>query len=723
MGRRNATVKTQKSPQSKNPNLQSNMADFDFKELAKQIVTGYYIDFEAFVEKSDNQELAAKIVTDFEKSNLFDFLTLPIFAIGVREVIQCYATAVVSIGSISGTVNGVSVVINEKDMNDILKLPCEGMDSVDDFELDKGWVWKKISISEDETRINLSCHKKYLKDEFQKMMDIVAKSIEGKTGSFDYLTVPKARLMCMILKHAQFNWAKFIFERLVETVEKGRFSNGKFSKKMPFGLVISHLLSRKNIRMVSRKPIFSSQYMFRTQIHWLPETKKKGKEKTLSSKRAASKPMVPKQAAKKMRMAVSLEQSEESSARIPGDLEPTESYTEPPEDGNQTTVVETANVETEDFDSVQQKVMMWWSWKTERSRIQEQTIADIHSIEDMVFELLQPASVVEALNLEFLLAALESRRQVGKGKGVAEEDPKSQPTRRDDGSHDDEMRTARNTIKKSREEAVHKDKGQRGTSDSEVDESDAELPEESVPEDGQVDLQSDDLVDSGHIARLKTEGRADKVPEEEDSHPSDLPCSTEPVSSHSATPNESAGYEHKAYASMGKKCAEIHEGTTESISRINLKIEYQAKEAEERFQNLMQLLKELDASRKNEHKKMHQSYLQHIGEFEARLTATLDNVNEHMVSRDKLVNCKLDFMIENFRFSVDVPKKGKGSIINTSYPSQPNKTMEFDPIKTEMFAPLHAEVPPPDSIRAKEKEEQIRREMQDKIDKFKALYN
>ncbi|KAL6565024.1 hypothetical protein OROMI_016474 [Orobanche minor] len=561
MGRRNATVKTQKSPQS----IQSNMADFDFKELAKQIVTGYCIDFEAFVEKSDNQELAAKIVTDFEKSNLFDFLTLPIFAIGVREVIQFYATAVVSNGSISGTVNGVSVVINEKDMNDILKLPCEGMDSVDDFELDKGW--------------------KYLKDEFQKMMDIVAKSIEGKTGSFDYLTVPKARLMCMILKRAQFNWAKFIFERLVETVEKGRFRNGKFAKKMPFGLKL-----------------------------------RKRERKRLSNKRAASKPMVPKQPAKKMRMAVSLERSEESSARIPGDLEPTESYTEPPEDGNQTTVVEKANVETEDFDSVQQKVMMWWSWKTERSRIQEQTIADIHSIEDMVFELLQPASVVDALNLEFLLAALESRRrQVGKGKGVAEEDPKSQPTRRDDDSHDDEMRTARNTIKKSREEAVHKDKGQRGTSDSEVDESDAELPEESIPKDGQVDLQSDDLVDSGHVARLKTEGRADKVPEEEDSHPSELPCSTEPVSSQSATPNESAGYDHKAYASMGKNRVEIHEGTTESISRINLKIEYQAKEAEERFQILMQLLKELDASRKNEHKKMHQSYLQHIGEFEARL--------------------------------------------------------------------------------------------------------
>ncbi|KAL6565023.1 hypothetical protein OROMI_016473 [Orobanche minor] len=80
-------------------------------------------------------------------------------------------------------------------------------------------------------------------------------------------------------------------------------------------------------------------------------------------------------------------------------------------------------------------------------------------------------------------------------------------------------------------------------------------------------------------------------------------------------------------------------------------------------------------------------------------------------------------MIENFLFSVDVPKKGNGSIINTSHPSQPNQTMEFDPIKTEMFASLHAEVPPPDSIRAKEKEEQIRREMQDKIDKFKALYN
>lgn len=91
------------------------------------------------------------------------------------------------------SVRGINIVLSETDFVNI-GLSNKGMTDLILPPEDSVRLWEKTSISSKKKDLDFSAKEKFLKEDYQRLMDIVSKVIEGKIRAFDTMTMLKDKI-------------------------------------------------------------------------------------------------------------------------------------------------------------------------------------------------------------------------------------------------------------------------------------------------------------------------------------------------------------------------------------------------------------------------------------------------------------------------------------------------------------------------------------------------
>ncbi|XP_047313950.1 geraniol 8-hydroxylase-like [Impatiens glandulifera] len=159
----------------------------------------------------DQPEVVAMFRT-LEYSGLRKYLGGP-FIFYEKEVREFFKSATMVGKSIVETVNGVEISFDETLYAEFFELPTEGhpFDLILSSEVMQEM---KKTFSADGSMIHVNGNKKVLKPHFILLNNVVAKALQGKSGSFHLYSYDRFDFMCAISKGIQVNWASTLFQNL-----------------------------------------------------------------------------------------------------------------------------------------------------------------------------------------------------------------------------------------------------------------------------------------------------------------------------------------------------------------------------------------------------------------------------------------------------------------------------------------------------------------------------
>ncbi|KAL6569973.1 hypothetical protein OROMI_014487 [Orobanche minor] len=145
--------------------------------------------------------------------------------------------------SISASVQGISICINQELLESMFGLPSDGltMEEIELFGSDElltayGELFPGKSSNKD---VHPSCPKNKFCLPFVFLHDFCCRIIKNRTGAFDNCTNLRFRMMIAILYGEKVNWSQIVLKRLSEEVSKPQ------SQKKSFGLLLNNILTRQ----------------------------------------------------------------------------------------------------------------------------------------------------------------------------------------------------------------------------------------------------------------------------------------------------------------------------------------------------------------------------------------------------------------------------------------------------------------------------------------------
>ncbi|KAL6527989.1 hypothetical protein OROHE_014939 [Orobanche hederae] len=148
--------------------------------------------------------------------------------------------------SISASVQGISICINQELLVSMFGLPSEGltMEELESFGSDELLTayWGLFTGKSSNKDVHPSCPKKKFCLPYVFLHDFCCRNIENRTGAFDNCTNLRFRMMIAILYGEKLNWSQIVLKRLSEEVSKPQ------SQKNSFGLLLNNILTLSGIR-------------------------------------------------------------------------------------------------------------------------------------------------------------------------------------------------------------------------------------------------------------------------------------------------------------------------------------------------------------------------------------------------------------------------------------------------------------------------------------------
>ncbi|KAL6585733.1 hypothetical protein OROMI_002377 [Orobanche minor] len=148
--------------------------------------------------------------------------------------------------SISASVQGISICINQELLESMFGLPSDGLtmeelESCGSDELLTAY-WGLFTGKSSNKDVHPSCPKKKLCLPYAFLHDFCCRIIKNRTGAFDNCTNLRFRMMIAILYGEKVNWSQIVLKRLSEEVSNPQ------SHKKSFGLLINNILTRSGVR-------------------------------------------------------------------------------------------------------------------------------------------------------------------------------------------------------------------------------------------------------------------------------------------------------------------------------------------------------------------------------------------------------------------------------------------------------------------------------------------
>ncbi|KAL6545092.1 hypothetical protein OROHE_009999 [Orobanche hederae] len=148
--------------------------------------------------------------------------------------------------SISASVQGISICINQELLVSMFGLPSEGltMEELESFGSDELLTayWGLFTGKSSNKDVHPSCPKKKFCLPYVFLHDFCCRIIENRTGAFDNCTNLRFRMMIAILYGEKVNWSQIVLKRLSEEVSKPH------SHKKSFGLLLNNILTCSGVR-------------------------------------------------------------------------------------------------------------------------------------------------------------------------------------------------------------------------------------------------------------------------------------------------------------------------------------------------------------------------------------------------------------------------------------------------------------------------------------------
>ncbi|KZV45854.1 dystroglycan-like [Dorcoceras hygrometricum] len=211
-----------------------------------------------------------------------------------EALVEFFANGRVRDGLVVSSVDGVIVEISEKLFAKMFELPIVGLADVSEMPKDKIFDARSI-VSMTGEPVLLSGSKSQMKMPFRLLCDILAKSISGKAGSFNALTVEKFSLLTAVVCDVKMNWGSVLFGILKKMVTPG--------SKQGFAIQLSLILeSFHNLKLGESSEFPPSKILTKKTTHRYiaiiiksgaqepfdaPQVTKASKKKVASKKRPA----------------------------------------------------------------------------------------------------------------------------------------------------------------------------------------------------------------------------------------------------------------------------------------------------------------------------------------------------------------------------------------------------------------------------------------------------
>ncbi|KAL6572305.1 hypothetical protein OROMI_013263 [Orobanche minor] len=148
--------------------------------------------------------------------------------------------------SISATVQGIAICINQELLVTMFGLPSDGvtMEELESFDSDELLTayWGLFTGKSSNKDVHPSCPKKKFCLPFVFLHDFCCRIIENRIGAFDTCTNLRFRMMIAILYGEKVNWSQIVLKRLSEEVSKPQ------SQKKSFGLLLNNILMRSGVQ-------------------------------------------------------------------------------------------------------------------------------------------------------------------------------------------------------------------------------------------------------------------------------------------------------------------------------------------------------------------------------------------------------------------------------------------------------------------------------------------
>ncbi|KAL6560082.1 hypothetical protein OROHE_006320 [Orobanche hederae] len=148
--------------------------------------------------------------------------------------------------SISTSVQGISICINQELLESMFGLPSEGltMEELESFGSDELLTayWGLFTGKSSNKDVHPSCPTKKFCLPYVFLHYFCCRIIENRTGAFDNCTNLRFRMMIAILYGEKVNWSQIVLKRLSEEVSKPH------SQKKSFGLLLNNILTRSRVR-------------------------------------------------------------------------------------------------------------------------------------------------------------------------------------------------------------------------------------------------------------------------------------------------------------------------------------------------------------------------------------------------------------------------------------------------------------------------------------------
>ncbi|KZV51360.1 hypothetical protein F511_14144 [Dorcoceras hygrometricum] len=220
---------------------------------SSSFTNAYLVDFESVLEIPD-QEGMQKMFKALENSGLRGFLGCkPVLFLS--EIVQFFETALVQDNDITGAISGKYFTITPSLFAGVFELPTEGISNFSDVPKNQVCDARCI-FSLSGTHVYTHGKKKFLKNEYRLLNDILAKSITVKACSFDAVTNESFQMMTVIHFGLKVNWGKVFFSVLKEMVDRS------VKKAKGFGAQISVLLNSDPVlSMGNATPIPASKIL------------------------------------------------------------------------------------------------------------------------------------------------------------------------------------------------------------------------------------------------------------------------------------------------------------------------------------------------------------------------------------------------------------------------------------------------------------------------------
>ncbi|KAL6549276.1 hypothetical protein OROHE_009121 [Orobanche hederae] len=148
--------------------------------------------------------------------------------------------------SISASVQGISICINQELLESMFGLPSEGltMEELESFGSDELLTayWGLFTGKSSNKDVHPSCPKKKFCLPYMFLHDFCCRIIENRTGAFENCTNLRFRMMNAILYGEKVNWSQIVLKRLSEEVSKPH------SQKKSFELLLNNILTCSGVR-------------------------------------------------------------------------------------------------------------------------------------------------------------------------------------------------------------------------------------------------------------------------------------------------------------------------------------------------------------------------------------------------------------------------------------------------------------------------------------------